>query len=145
MVGRILRADGRTRAPGVVLYVYHTDAQGYYSPAPGATGHARRHGHLRGWMRTNAAGEYRFTTIRPAAYPGRDIPAHIHPIIKEPDLNEYWIDTYEFDDDPLLTPAVRSRYENRGGPGVLHLARNAAGVWTGRRDINLGLNIPGYV
>lgn len=145
MSGRIYRADGKTPAPGVILYVYHTDARGYYSPAPGATGNARRHGHLRGWMKTDAAGEYKFTTIRPAPYPGRGIPAHIHPIVKEPDLNEYYIDDYLFDDDPLLTPQERARQANRGGPGVVRLAKNRDGVWIGRRDITLGLNIPNYV
>src|SRR5215211_6191346 len=37
MRGVIYRSDGKTPAPGVILYVYHTDAKGYYSPAPGQT------------------------------------------------------------------------------------------------------------
>jgi len=143
MSGRVYRSDGKTPAAGVILYVYHTDAAGYYSPAPGASGNARRHGHLRGWMRTGASGEYKFTTVRPAPYPGRDIPAHVHPVVKEPDKNEYYIDEYVFDDDPLLTPAKRAALENRGGSGVVRLTRTG-GVWVGRRDITLGLNIPDY-
>src|ERR1044071_7014008 len=78
MSGHIYRRDGKTPAPNVILYVYHTDATGYYTPAQGATGNARHHGHLRGWMKTNERGEYRFTTIKPAPYPNRNIPAHIH-------------------------------------------------------------------
>jgi protocatechuate 3,4-dioxygenase beta subunit len=144
MSGRVYRADGKTPAAEVILYVYHTDAAGYYSPAPGAAGLTRRHGHLRGWMRTGASGEYKFKTIRPAPYPSRDNPAHIHPIVKEPDKNEYYIDEYVFDDDPLLTPERRAKLENRGGSGVVRLTR-AGGVWAGRRDITLGLNIPDYV
>jgi protocatechuate 3,4-dioxygenase beta subunit len=143
MSGRIYRADGKTPAAEVILYVYHTDAAGYYSPAPGATGNARRHGHLRGWMRTGGDGEYKFTTIRPAPYPGQRIPAHIHPIVKEPDRNEYYIDEYVFDDDPLLTPQKRAGLENRGGSGIVCLTRDG-GAWAGRRDITLGLNIPDY-
>ena len=143
MSGRILRADGRTPAAGVILYVYHTDATGHYSPAPNAPGNARRHGHLRGWVKTDEAGEYKFTTIRPAPYPSRDNPAHIHPIIKEPDKNEYYIDEYVFDDDPLLTPQKRAALENRGGSGIVRLTRSG-GAWAGRRDITLGLNVPGY-
>jgi protocatechuate 3,4-dioxygenase beta subunit len=87
--GKIFKRDGRTPAPNVVLYVYHTDANGLYSPALNQT-HGRPHGHLRGWMKTNARGEYKFTTIRPASYPNSKNPQHIHPIIKEPDKNEYW-------------------------------------------------------
>jgi protocatechuate 3,4-dioxygenase beta subunit len=67
--GFIFNPDGKSPAPGVILYVYHTDAAGYYSPAPNATGIARRHGHVRGWVKTNARGEYKFTTIKPAPYP----------------------------------------------------------------------------
>lgn len=144
MSGVIYKADGKTPAPDVILYVYHTDAKGYYSPAPDATGNARRHGHLRGWMKTNAHGEYRFTSIKPAPYPGREFPAHVHPIIKEQGRNEYYIDEYVFDDDPLLTVEKRSRLENRGGSGIVHLTKGDDGSWTGVRNIILGLNIPNY-
>ena len=142
--GIIYQVDEKTPAPDVILYVYHTDANGYYSPAPNATNLARRHGHLRGWMRTNASGEYKFTTIKPAPYPSRDNPAHIHPIIKEPDKNEYYIDEYVFDDDPLLTEEKRAKLENRGGSGIVRLTKSSDGVWTGKRNIILGLNIPDY-
>ena len=142
--GVIYRRDGKTPAPGVILYVYHTDATGHYTPAPDASGSARRHGHLRGWMKTGADGAYAFSTIRPVAYPGRAIPAHVHPLVKEPDLNEYYLDEYRFDDDPLLTPAERAHAENRGGSGLVRLTKSPAGVWTGRRDIVLGLNVPDY-
>ena len=142
--GIIYQADGRTPAPNVILYVYHTDAKGLYSPAPNEAGAARRHGHLRGWMKTNQRGEYKFTSIRPAPYPNSRGPAHIHPIVKEPDKNEYWIDEYLFDDDPAVTREPRPRVENRGGSGIIHLTRNSDGTWIGRRDIVLGLNIPNY-
>ena len=136
--------DGKTPAPNVIFYVYHTDANGIYSPAPGATGGARIHGHLRGWMKTNQSGEYKFTSIRPAHYPNRRGPAHIHVIVKEPDKNEYWIDEYLFDDDQALIREPPPRIENRGGSGIIHLTRNSAGTWVGRRDIILGLNVPDY-
>jgi protocatechuate 3,4-dioxygenase, beta subunit len=142
--GTIFRADGKTPAPGVILYVYHTNARGLYEPARGATGWTKRHGHLRGWMKTDARGQYKLRTIKPAAYPGDRIPAHIHPTIKEPDKREYYIDEYRFDDDPLLTPQERAREERRGGSGIIKLSKNSSGVWQGRREIVLGRNIPNY-
>jgi protocatechuate 3,4-dioxygenase beta subunit len=141
--GAVYRTDAKTPAPDVILYVYHTDAEGIYPPAPGASGSARNHGRLRGWMKTGADGAYRFVTIRPASYPGRRFPAHVHAIVKEPDLNEYWIDDFHFDDDPLLTEAERAGAPKRGGSGVIRLEKRE-GVWVGRRDIVLGLNVPGY-
>ncbi len=126
----------------MILYVYHTDAKGFYSPAPGQTA-ARRHGGLRGWMQTDANGRYKFRTIRPAPYPNRHLPAHIHAVVKEPGKNEYYIDDFLFDDDPLLTREKRTQ-EARGGSGIVRVTRNADGVWIARRDLVLGRNIPDY-
>ena len=140
--GVIYRSDGKTPAPGVVLYVYQTDAIGHYPPAPAR--HGRRHGRLRGWMKTDADGRYEFRTIRPAPYPGQAIPAHIHPVVKEPDKNEYYIDEFLFDDDPLLTKAERAEQEGRGGSGVINVTADDKGVLIGSRDIILGRNIPDY-
>lgn len=142
--GIIYQADGLTPAPNVILYVYHTDAQGNYSPAQNQPEVSRRHGKLRGWMKTNIRGEYKFTTIKPAPYPNFRDPAHIHPTIKEMDKNEYYIDEYRFDDDPLIPKEYRARAENRGGSGIIRLMKNDKGMWIGKRDIVLGRNVPNY-
>lgn len=71
---------------GMPKQMKESAAKGYYQPGKGQTGQARRHGHLRGWMKTNQKGEYKFRTIKPAPYPNARIPAHIHPVIKEPEL-----------------------------------------------------------
>ncbi|MFN8344361.1 MAG: intradiol ring-cleavage dioxygenase [Spirosomataceae bacterium] len=141
--GVIYQKDGKTPAPDVILYVYHTDVKGEYTPAATQV-HARRHGHLRGWVKTDAQGRYKFNSIRPAAYPIRKFAAHIHPIIKEPDKNEYWIDEYQFEGDSLLTQKDRNNAENRGGSGIITLTKNDKGIWIGKRDIVLGKNVPSY-
>ena len=127
----------------MILYVYQTDATGRYTPAAGQV-QGKRHGRLRGWMKTGEDGRYEFRTIRPAPYPGQAIPAHIHPVVKEPDKNEYYLDEFVFDDDPLLTKEKRAELEGRGGSGVLKVTEDEKGVATGRRDIILGRNIPNY-
>lgn len=141
--GTIFKSDGKTPAPGVVLYLYHTDVTGNYTPAPNQKD-ARRHGHLRGWMKTDESGKYQFTSIRPASYPSRNAPQHIHPIIKEPNTAPYWIDEYLFDDDPLLSQEEKNSQKKRGGSGIIHLTKNSQGVWVGKRDIILGMNVPNY-
>jgi protocatechuate 3,4-dioxygenase, beta subunit len=141
--GVIFQQDGKTPASNVILYVYHTDARGKYSPAT-AQQNARRHGHLRGWMKTDENGRYEFKTIRPGSYPNSNNPQHIHPIIKEANVSLYWIDEYLFEDDPLLSAKERERQQKRGGSGVIQLTKNSEGVWIGKRDIILGLNVPGY-
>ncbi len=140
--GVIFKKDGKTPAPDVILYVYQTDNKGLYSTGKNQT-HAVRHGHIRGWVKSNARGEYEIRTIRPASYPNSNNPQHIHPIIYEPDKGYYWIDEYVFDDDPLLALSERSRIDNRGGSGLIKLKKNAT-VWEGTRNIVLGLNVPDY-
>ncbi len=141
--GKIFQPDGKTPAEGIILYVYHTDATGNYSQTADQP-NSMHHGHLRGWMKTKANGEYKFSSIKPASYPSSTAPAHIHPLIKEPDKNEYWIDEYVFDDDPFLTEEHLKNNKNRGGSGMIHLTKNENGVWIGKRDIILGKNVPNY-
>jgi protocatechuate 3,4-dioxygenase, beta subunit len=142
ITGTIFKSDGRTAAPNIILYVYHTDNTGEYTPSQGQRD-ARRHGHLRGWIKTDASGQYKISSIRPAPYPGRQAPAHIHPIVQEPDGRFYWIDEYLFEDDPLVTAEVRKNERKRGGNGIIAL-KKVNGVWEGKRDIVLGQNIPNY-
>ncbi len=141
--GIVYQPDGITPAAGVVLYIYHTDQQGIYPKKGTEKGWAKRHGYLRGWMRTNEKGEYRFYTLLPASYPNSTIPAHIHITIKESGKTEYYIDEYLFDDDPLLTTTERKNQPGRGGNGIISTEKKD-GIQVGERDIYLGRNIPGY-
>ncbi len=140
--GTIFQADGKTPAPDVVLYIYHTNQQGNYVSKSGE-GWEKRHGYIRGWVKTNEKGEYSFYTLRPASYPNSKAPQHIHPVIKEPGISDYYIDEFLFDDDPNLTATDRGRQEERGGNGIITLT-SGNGMLYGKRDIILGKNIPGY-
>jgi hypothetical protein len=132
-------------ASGVIIYAYQTDAGGRYPPAPSLRGAAARHGRLRGWVRTDAAGRYRFLTIRPGGYPSTDIPEHIHLHVIEPGRCTYYIDDVVFEDDPRLTPRQRAAHDRgRGGSGIVRPTRSATGAWSARRDIRLGAGIDGY-
>ncbi len=142
--GIVYQRDGKTPAKDVVIYVYHTDQTGHYTPKGNETGWGRRHGYIRGWMKTDKNGFYQFYTLRPAHYPERNAPEHIHVIVKEPDKNEYWISEYMFDDDSLLTEAKRKLYEYRGGNGIIKLVPQANGISHATRHILLGINIPDY-
>ena len=104
-------------------------------------GWARRHGYIRGWVKTDADGKYTFYTFRPVAYPNGREPEHIHITVKEPNKNEYYIDAFMFEDDPLLTSSARRSLPNRGGSGIV-LPTVKKGILTVERDIILGLNIP---
>ncbi len=140
--GTVFRADG-SRAANVIIYIYHTDSTGVYPKKGDEKGVAKKHGYLRGWMKTNELGEYKFFTLRPGSYPQSRNPAHIHVIIKEPGKTEYWIDEYLFDDDPFLTEAERKQCQDRGGNGILKI-KDVGNMIKAERNIYLGKNIPNY-
>ncbi|MBK9461135.1 MAG: intradiol ring-cleavage dioxygenase [Sphingobacteriales bacterium] len=144
VTGIVFKLDGKTPAPNVVIYYWQTDNNGYYSPKQGMDEKAKRHGHIRGWVRTDENGKYSIYTIKPAPYPNENIPAHIHTSIKEPNIdNEYYIDEFIFDDDKLLTGEKRKALENRGGSGILRVLLSGD-LQIAEHNIILGLNIPNY-
>ncbi len=143
--GTAYRMDGKSPAPGVVIYYHHTDHNGLYAPGHTGPESRTRHGHLRGWVKTGADGKYTLYTSRPAPYPDRSQPAHVHWLVKEPDVpNEYWTDDLVFEDDPLLAPFLDAHPPgNWGGTGISAVAVEN-GVQHAERDLILGLNIPHY-
>lgn len=143
ITGTVFKKDMKTPAENVILYMYHTNRKGIYETKDGEKGWARRHGYIRGWIKTGKDGKYTFYTFRPAAYPGRTEPEHIHITVKEPGKNEYYIDDYFFEDDPLLTKSKIDKLNERGGSGiVVPVFEN--GIFNINRDIYLGKNIPDY-
>ena len=143
--GTVFQIDGKTPAQDVILYYHQTDNDGYYSPRNDKPENQTRHGHIRGWVKTGEDGKYTIYTVRPAPYPNEEFPAHIHWLIKEPDIkNEYWVDDLVFEDDKRLIPFSKKHpFENRGGNGIVKIiSRNDLQI--AEHKIVLGLNIPYY-
>lgn len=97
IAGTIVAPDGETPAAGVLVYAYQTDASGVYGPRGGPRFR------LTGWVRTDAQGRFRFDTIRPGAYPGRGVPAHVHLVAAGGGFPEQWLPELRFAGDPFLT------------------------------------------
>jgi protocatechuate 3,4-dioxygenase beta subunit len=130
--GTISQPDGKP-AEGIVLFIYHTDATGYYNEKDDAS-----HPRLKGWMKTGPNGRYEFRTIKPAPYPHRTTPAHIHAHIYGAQYSERSIEDYWFEGDPFITTKEFARRKETGAiPAVVTLKRNGDGVWRGVRDITL--------
>jgi protocatechuate 3,4-dioxygenase beta subunit len=141
--GTVFDGDGRP-APGIVVYAYQTDHTGAYPADSRLSGAAARHGRLRAWTRTDAAGRYAFLTIRPGAYADGTEPQHIHMHVVEPMRCTYYLGDVMFTDDPLLDE--RRRRQQRlapGGSGIVQPHGNEALGWTVIRDVRLRLNVAG--
>jgi protocatechuate 3,4-dioxygenase beta subunit len=143
ITGIVFKKDGKTPAENVIIYIYHTNRKGIYETKGNETGWAKRHGFIRGWIKTGKDGKYTFYTFRPVAYPDGNEPEHVHITVKEPSKNEYYLDDFLFDDDMILTQNKRAKLNNRGGSGIMKPIKED-GILTIKRNIILGQNIPNY-
>lgn len=131
--GTIYSSDGKTFAPNVLVYFYHTDKFGIY----GREGQPK-HGRYRGWMLTDEKGRYEFSSIRPASYPNSTISQHVHMTLTGTDFREDWIDSILFDGDPFLTDRERASVGKRGGfQPIVTLIKGPDGISRATRDIQL--------
>lgn len=121
--GRVFKADGRTPAPGMCVFAYHTDRTGIYA-ARSEGPHVWR---LRGWAQTDADGRFQFDTIRPAPYPGRSVAAHVHVTIEGPGVPRFSAGVL-FADDSLVSAAERKESERRGMFGEVAAVQVRDGV-----------------
>jgi protocatechuate 3,4-dioxygenase beta subunit len=132
--GIVYAADGRTPVPGASVYVYQTDARGYYRPDDAM---GNRDPRLHALLRADAAGRYSFTTIRPGSYPGQRVPQHIHYEVAAEGHGPRIFEIV-FDDDPFVTAEIRSRAAQPGSIYSLRrVERGEGGVGRVVQDVVL--------
>lgn len=145
VTGRVI--DGTKLIAGASVYVFHTDAKGFYAPdrsGPDAELDPRLHGALR----TDVEGRYRYETIRPGSYGGNA--AHVHYVVTargyKPRIFDLW-----FQDDPILVarrqagePEIQQSMRNssfyQAAPDLIAIRpvrRDAAGIWNAVRDLDM--------
>lgn len=133
VAGRVIGPDGATPLAGASVYVYHTDAKGYYSLGT----NDNRNPRLRGYMRSDAQGRYEFSTIKPGPYPNSRIPAHIHYVVTAAGFSERIFEIV-FEGDPLLSESVRREAANEwSGFSLRRLEKDNQGVLRCTQDIKL--------
>lgn len=143
LTGLIYETDGKTPAEDVILYIHHTNAEGIYPTNGDEKAWGKRHGYLRGWIKTGKDGKYSFYTQIPGSYPSRTEPAHIHPFILEPDGKYYYLETLHFEGDPFLTDNNNNKNPRGTSSGILKPVQQGA-MKIATIDFVLGKNISGY-
>ena len=103
ITGRVLAADGCTPLRNAVVDAWHANAQGEYYNVAQDSGDGPQAYRLRGRVRTERNGEYRFDTIMPGAYSmGASMrPKHVHFIASHPGARQLVTQMY-FAGDPNL-------------------------------------------
>jgi protocatechuate 3,4-dioxygenase beta subunit len=145
VTGRVI--NGTQPVAGASVFVFHTDVKGRYAPdvsGPDAELNPR----LRGALRTDAQGGYRFETIRPGSYDNNA--AHVHYVVVakgyKPRIFDLW-----FQDDPILValrqagePQIPQSLRNspyyKAAPdniAIRPVARDATGVLHAVRDLDM--------
>ncbi|MBS1806834.1 MAG: protocatechuate 3,4-dioxygenase [Acidobacteria bacterium] len=132
--GVIFGADGKTPLANASVYVYHTDANGRYTPGPTDD---NRNPRLRGYMRTDAQGRYEYNTIKPAPYPGDGPPAHIHYHVNAPGYQDRVFEIV-FEGDPKISKEIRaSAAKEDSAFSIRPLTRTSQGGWHCTQNVTL--------
>jgi protocatechuate 3,4-dioxygenase beta subunit len=132
--GIVYAADGRTPVAGASLYVYQTDARGYYRPDDAM---GNRNPRLMALLRTDGQGRYSYRTIRPGSYPGTRVPKHIHYEVTA-DGHGTRILEIVFEDDPFVSPQIRTEADRPGSIYALQrVQRGPNGVGRVAQDVVL--------
>jgi protocatechuate 3,4-dioxygenase beta subunit len=136
--GTVRDSQGKAIA-GALIYVFHADAKGYYSPKRVVD---EQNARLFGYMKTGVDGRYEFRTIRPGGYPSQPIPQHIHMLATAPGYRDHKCRStcqLVFEDDPRMTPEWHQWAKKDGNP-VLRVTRGQDGVQRCAYDIVLYKN-----
>lgn len=103
VTGRVLAADGCTPLRDAVVDAWHANSRGEYYNVSASRGDGPDRYQLRGRVRTDGRGEYRFETVMPGSYAmGSSVrPRHVHFIASHPAARELVTQMY-FAGDPHL-------------------------------------------
>ena len=144
ITGTIFESDGITPAKDVLLFIEHADENGDYQIK---TENDKRYVQQRGWIKTDSDGQYTFYTFvpgsafEPITYPRTREMKQIFPVIKESGQEEYDLEAFLFDDDPLLTKRCRTKLTRTGIANVLKLVKQDD-IFIATKNIILAQSIP---
>ena len=111
LFGTIYESDGITPAKNVLLYIEQTDEYGDFDLKKHNKKRYVRH---RVWVKTDANGRYIIYTFIPGNDRRFNLLKQLFPVIKAPLHPEYELESFLFNDDPLLTKLCRKRLAKKG-------------------------------
>lgn len=109
--GTIYESDGITPAKDVLLYMEQTNEYGDFELKKH---NKKRYVHHRVWIKTDTDGRYTIYTFIPGNDRRYNLLKQLFPVIKAPSNSEYALESFLFNDDPLLTKLCRKRLNKKG-------------------------------
>ena len=134
VTGTIYQSDGVTPAKDVILFIEQPDENGDFDLR---IENDKRYVHHRAWVKTNEDGKYTFYTFVPGNDRRYNQPQQIFPVIKEPSKPAYEINTYLFDEDPLLSKRCRKKIKKQNSESRILNLKKVDGVLVAKRNIIL--------
>jgi protocatechuate 3,4-dioxygenase beta subunit len=133
--GTIYKQDGITPDSGVTLFLYQTDAAGYYHRPEESVFHPR----LFGWLITGNDGRYEIHTVKPAPeILAPNEPAHIHVHIFGKGMKEHFLHEFWFQGDNHITADDKNKFAKLGAfSPVVNLSKDKDGNLKGVRNIRI--------
>jgi protocatechuate 3,4-dioxygenase beta subunit len=133
--GTFYKEDGVTPDSGITMFLYQTDAEGYYHRPTENVFHPR----IVGWLRTGRDGYYEIHTIKPAPEVlAAKEPAHIHAHVFGNRMPEHFIHEFWFQGDKFISLDDQKRLSPLGTfSPIVNLAKGKDGVSRGTRDIRM--------
>jgi protocatechuate 3,4-dioxygenase beta subunit len=134
ITGTIYENDGQTPAKDVILFIEQPNENGDFDLRKE---NEKRYVNHRGWVKTNADGQYTFYTFVPGNDRRYNQLQQIFPVIKDSAQQEYALETFLFEEDPLLSRACRKRINKKGDPSRILKPKKEDGLLVAKRDIIL--------
>lgn len=111
ITGTVYENDGITPAKDVVFYIEQANAYGDFDLRGKKD---KRYVYHRAWVKTANDGRYTFYAFEPGNDKRFNLLKQIFPIIKTPNGKVYVLDSFLFDNDPLLSKRCRKKINKIG-------------------------------
>lgn len=134
LTGIIYQSDGVTPAKDIILYIEQPNEHGDFELRKSGE---ERYVFHRSWVKTDAEGRYTFYTFVPGGDRRYNQLQQIFPLIKEPSKQEYVLDSFLFENDPLLTKTCRKRMAKKGDTTRILSPKMVDGMLVAERNIIL--------
>lgn len=134
LTGTVYQNDGITPAKDVIIFIEQPNEDGDFELRNEGDNEYVFH---RSWVKTDADGKYTFYTFVPGNDRRYNQLQQIFPLIKESSKQEYQLETFLFDDDPLLTKRCRKQIAKKSNPSRILKLKKEEGVFVAQKDIIL--------
>ena len=134
LTGVIYESDGVTPAKDVIMFIEQPNEDGGFDLRNEGD---NRYVFHRSWVKTDANGRYTFYTFVPGNDRRYNQLQQIFPIVKAPSSKEYQLESFLFDNDPLLTKRCRKQIAKKSNTSRILKLKQVDGLLIAERDIIL--------